>query len=158
MIKAIVVVYLTLCGRLHGGGLATGVNRHARNAIWAIPYVFCGPTWWLQFATAFIGINAGHDEFWKMGTAPNDPKNNWLTWIVRKTRFKRDSVAWCMTGMAIKGAIIGAGTFNPYIILGHAALLPAAYYIGQRTKWENEAAEYLTGFFLGLNLIAVYSF
>ncbi len=156
----LIPIYLTLAARLHGGGYIQNVNRHIRNAIFALPYLLHYLSLWggitpiMAFICAFIGINAGHDEFWEMGLKPNDQKSNWLTAIVSRTGLKRDSLAWCWTGMAIKGALIAAGTLNPLTIALSAFLFPLAYHIGQRTKWSNEAAEPLSGFFLGLALIA----
>lgn len=151
MFNFLVIPYLTFAARLHGGGYVQNVNRQLRNAIFAFPYLLFGP---IAFATAFIGINAGHDDFWEMGTGPNEQKNNWLTMIVSWAKLKRDSLAWCWVGMGIKGLLIGLGTLNPYIIIGHAVLFPLAYHIGQRTKRGNETAEPLSGFLLGVNLFA----
>lgn len=158
--SCIIPIYTTFASRLHGGGFINGVNRQLRNAIFALPYLIHHLSVWgsitpiTAFVFAFIGINAGHDEFWEMGTGPNEQKNNWLTAIVTKLGFKRDSLPWCWAGLGIKGALIGLGTLNPLTIILSALAFPTAYYIGFRTKWTNVTAEFLSGFLLGLALIA----
>ncbi len=142
-------IYLLLAGGLHGGQMISGVNRLVRNAIFALPYLVISP---LAFLTAFWGINSSHHCFWRMGTKPNDPESNWQTFIISRMGIKRDSLAWCWTGMALKGFLISIGTLHPFAVLGHMILMPLAYHIGMRTKRENVTAEFLSGALLGANL------
>lgn len=166
-------VYLSLASHFHGGAFFSA-PRLVRNAVFALPYAFFfhhpifhalsmfGLTvppeifgGLLSFALAFIGVNIGHDNFWMMGTVSNVPDNNWVGNIVARLGLTRDSLAWCTVGMAIKGFVMGLGTLNPLVVIGHTVAFPLAYYIGDRTRWNTNASEYLSGFFDGLVLLFV---
>lgn len=147
-IKLLIIPYLAIAARIHGGGIISPLSRPIRNTLFAAPYLFISP---MAFLAAFIGINIGHVNFWGMGL-PNQNVNrpDWLTYIVSLLGFERDTLAWCWCGMAIKGAIIGLG--SPILALSNAFLFPLAYYIGMRMKRNNEAAEPLSGLFMSIPL------
>lgn len=142
-------LYLAAASRFHGGGFLDDVPRWIRATVFALPYFVFG---WPAAVLAYLGKNIGHEDFWNMGVRPSEPEENWLCRLVLLTGLQRDSLAFCTAGLAIKGAITAAGTFNPLIIVGHAVALPAAYYIGQRTRWGSELAEYLSGALYGIVL------
>lgn len=168
-------LYLSIASRFHGGGFNTGpavsfarlanprlpaflrFNIHEnegrmdwprwiRSVVFALPYLIFE---WPAFACAAVCKNIAHEDFWNMGTALARPDKSWLCRLVLLTGLKRDSLAFDTLGLAIKGALTAAGTFSPLLIAGHAISLPLAYYIGQRTRWGNVCAEYLSGAFYG---------
>lgn len=149
------LIYLTLASRFHGGGFFSA-PRVLRAAVFALPYaVVLYQTPYiaaLAFVLAFVGKNIGHEDFWQMGTGIARPDSNWLCKLIMKLGLKRDTLPFCTLGMAIKGLITSLGTLNPLVILGHTVALPLAYFIGFRTKWGSELAEYLSGFLYGLTL------
>lgn len=149
--KILLPLYLSLASRFHGGGFIQDVPRPIRAGVFALPYFLFG---WPAFVLAFIGKNIAHEDFWNMGVRPSRPDESWLcTLILLATPLRRDSLAFCTAGLAIKGIITAAGTLSPAIILAHAVALPLAYYIGQRTRWGNELAEYLSGAFYGISIL-----
>lgn len=139
-------LYMMLFSRLHGGGFFSA-PRWLRNFIYAMPYAVFSP---LAFALAFVGKNLGHYEFWWMGFRPTEQRDSIIGDVLERMSLQNNTLLYCVTGMAIKGAIIGAGTLTPGVILGHAVALPLAYYIGNRTRYGTELAEYLSGLFCGL--------
>lgn len=172
----IFTIYLAFASRFHGGGFNTGpavslarflnlflparaslkINeesgsvdwpRPLRAAAFAIPYFVFG---WPAALAAGIFKNVGHENFWNMGTAPSIPRESWLCKVVLFLGLKYGTLAFETSGMALKGALTAAGTFSPALIAGHAVALPLAYYIGQRTRWGNVCAEYLSGALYGL--------
>ena len=149
----LLIPYCAAAYALHGGQIATGVNRQVRNLICALPFGLVGfltfgwPIALVLFIMAFIGSNIGHDNFWEMGTEPNSPTNNWLANIIEKLGVKRDSTLWCVLGMGVKGFIT-----DPF---GGFITLPLAYYIGTRMKFNTSMAEWLTGIFYGMRLVAM---
>ncbi len=89
-----------------------------------------------------------------MGSGVSIVRNGPLSRLVSLFGLKRDSLAWCWTGMGLKGALTALGTLNPIIILGHALALPLAYQIGLKTKWDTVTAEFLSGFLYSLIILA----
>ncbi len=146
--KWLLIVYLAAASRFHGGGFLPSC-RIFRSFVFAAPYAALSP---LAFATAAICKNIGHEDFWMMGTGAARADRNWLCNLVLETGLKRDGLAFCWIGMAIKGALIALGTLNPVIIAGHALALPLAYHIGRRTRYGSELAEYLSGAFMALTI------
>ncbi len=150
--NALLIVYLALASRFHGGGFFPAA-RVIRSFVFALPYGFISP---IAFIVAALCKNIGHEDFWLMGTGKARSDRNWLCNLVLETGLKRDSLAFCWLGMAIKGALIALGTFNPVIIAGHALALPLAYYIGRRTRFGSELAEYLSGVMFACSIILTY--
>jgi hypothetical protein len=169
-------IYLSLASHFHGGAFISA-PRWLRNAVFALPYALFFHSsitmisWqgsmvsaetcefisgFISFAFAYIGVNIGHNNFWMMGTTANSTTNDWLADIVQFLGVERDSLLWCTLGLGIKGFIMGLGTLNPFVILGHTIAFPLGYYIGDRTKWNTNASEYLTGLFDGLTLMLVF--
>lgn len=154
MIYILILTYCTAAFGLHGGQLATGVNRQARNAICALPFALVGYATWgipagaVWFILSFVGSNIGHENFWSMGEweSTNRPDNA-LDWIVKKLGFKFNTLSYDTAGMALKGFI----TCPP----GGFVTLPLAYYVGMRTKWNNVFCEFASGFLYGVVLCVV---
>lgn len=144
-------IYLSLASRLHGGGFIS-LPRVSRNILYSLPYLLFGP---VAFISAYIGKNLGHEEFWNMGSRKSEVRWGFLALFVDTfTRLKRDSLPWCVSGMAVKGFIISTGTYDWIIIVGHMISLPVSYFIGMRVfKLNNEIAEYLSGFLCGLSML-----
>jgi hypothetical protein len=140
--------------RLTGLPLNVDWPRPLRTLVFSLPYFLFG---WPAAVVAYVGKSIGHEDFWNMGFRTSEPDKNWLCKFILLTGLKRDSLAFCCLGMAIKGAITAAGTLNIKIIVGHAIALPLAYYIGERTRLGSEVAEYLSGAFYGVVLGVILS-
>lgn len=155
----VIPVAMSALSRFHGGGFFHA-PRWLRAAAFATPYaIFTYPNYMLAafaFCTAFVGKNIGHEDFWLMGTGPSRPDDNTLTKVVKMTGFARDGLPWCVTGLALKGAIVALGTLNPVVISCHAACLPLAYFVGRRIGGGSVLAEYLSGLLFGLILLAMW--
>ena len=147
-INLLLIPYLCLASRFHGGGFFSA-PRIIRALVFAAPYYLFGIP---AVMLAFIGKNIGHEDFWLMGKGVARPDQNWLCKAILLTGLKRDGLVFCTLGMAIKGFITALGTLNPIVILGHTIALPLSYYIGRRTKYGSELAEYLSGALYGLIL------
>ena len=149
----LLIPYCAAAYALHGGQIASGLNRQMRNLICAAPFGLVGvlafgwPIGIVLLILAFVGTNIGHNNFWEMGTESNDPVNNWLANVVAALGIERNSMLWCITGMTIKGLI----TFP----LGGFITLPLSYYIGDRTKFNTSMSEWLTGISYGMILSAI---
>jgi hypothetical protein len=154
----ILIPYLTLASRFHGGGFISA-PRIVRSLVFILPYIIL--TFHIPFIIcitaalfAYIGKNIGHEDFWGMDTLTSRPDRNWLAKVLIFFKLKPDTKLWCWLGMGIKGAITALGTLNPLVIALHAVALPTAYWIGRNTKLSTELAEYLSGFFYALILLA----
>lgn len=146
----LVPLYLMFFSRLHGGGFIHDVPRPVRNFLYAALYAAFSP---LAFVAAFVGKNIGHYNFWWMGVRQSKDRDSWLASIVAMYGLERNTLAYCATGLALKGALLAAGTLNPAVIAGHAVAMPLSYYIGMKTRWGTELAEYLDGLFCGIVIL-----
>lgn len=145
------ITYLSAASRFHGGGFFPAA-RIIRSVVFAAPYALISLP---AFVIAAVAKNIGHEDFWLMGTGKARPDQNWLCQALTAFGLQRDTLLFSTLGMAIKGALIAAGTLNPAFIAGHAIALPLAYYIGRRTRFGSELAEYLSGAFMALLFLGV---
>ena len=169
MYRILLIAYLTIASRIHGGGIVQNVPRQARNLLYAAPYpavvaLYSGfdiSNWhdWIwptaAFVSAFTGIDTGHYSFWYMGAKMPDQRSGAVGDLLREFKFlEYGSTPYCIVGMALKGAFIAAGTFSWPVIAGHALAWPAAYWIGMRVfSLRNDYAEMLAGLFGGAALL-----
>ena len=124
----LLIPYTGLAFGLHGGEFISGINRQARNALCAIPF---GLVAYITFdypeaVLAFAFAYIGANLGFDWF-----PASGWKYY----------------GGLAVKGLI----TLPPF----GAALLPLAYYIGDRTRWKNVFSEYFSGTLYGITLAAI---
>lgn len=146
----LLIPYTAAAYALHGGQIATGVPRWVRNAACALPFAYVGfmvQGWELSMvmaALAFVGSTLPHEDFWLMGTGVSEPRDNWITKIVRGLGFTFGTIKYDVVGMAIKGFV----NFPPTGWL----MLPASYYLGDRTKFNTSTSEWYSGILYGVAL------
>lgn len=157
----LLIPYLALASRFHGGGFISA-PRVIRTLVFILPYIlFTFHVPFIICITAglfcYLGKNIGHEDFWGMGTLVSRPDRNWLACVFGILGVKPDTQLWCWLGMGFKGFVIALGTFNPLVIALHTLALPSAYWLGRRTRFGSELAEYLSGIFFAIILVlAIY--
>jgi hypothetical protein len=98
VLALLIPVYLTAAGRFHGGAFYFITKifppfiynflfaRQVRNALFALPFLLVSHDWRfaaLAFATAFVGIDLGHYQFWFMGVQQPAPRTGTIEFILR---------------------------------------------------------------------------
>ena len=127
----LLVVWTTLAFGLHGGELATGINRQVRNLLCAIPFglttYFCSSQHWgfplavAAFMLAYGGVSLGFAADQSNPLKLNYPR------------------------LVLKGLITCP--------VGGGIALPLVYFLSYKTRYTNILAEYGSGAAFGLILL-----